>query len=131
MSEDFLVILNIAKENIANNPGLQKKSSKELVAQYMQGLHEELVEVEDEVKENNSIYLEDELSDIAWDYACLLAALEKGGFITNAEGVLSHGVTKYSERAPAFLKPGEEAWDSVKKTQKLELARRHQKKYGT
>lgn len=130
MSKGFLEILAIARDNIKGNPSLIGRTTKEVALQYLQGLTDEIKEVTDEIKENNAVYLEDELSDIAWDYACVLACLEAGGHIKSAEAVLNHGYEKYQERAPAFLHPNEEAWDAVKKEQKTTLKQRHEETYG-
>ena len=129
MSKVFLEILDIARENIRRNPSLVGRSGDELGLQYLGGLKDEVEEVAVEIKENNAVYLQDELSDIAWDYACVLAALEQKGLIESAEAVLAHGLEKYSERAPAFLEASEEQWDAVKKTQKEILKARHQALY--
>ncbi len=128
--EKFRDILNIARENIQHNPSLQDRDREEVALQYLEGLKDEVEEVRDEIKENNRIHLEDELSDIAWDYACVLAELEQAGYIDSAEAVIKHGLEKYSERAPAFLEPSEEAWDAVKAKQKTQLKQRHEELYG-
>ena len=130
MSQVFLEILDIARENIRRNPSLAGRSGVELGQQYLGGLKDEVDEVAVEIRENNAVYLEDELSDIAWDYACVLASLESKGLIESAESVLAHGLEKYQERAPAFLEASEEHWDAVKKIQKEELKKRHEELYG-
>lgn len=129
MQPGFFEILEIARENIRRNPSLLGRSSEELGLQYLQGLKDEVEEVAVEIKENNAVYLEDELSDIAWDYACILAALEQDGLIESAEAVLAHGLEKYSQRAPAFLEASEEQWEKVKKDQKEILKSRHEARY--
>lgn len=131
MSKGFLAILAIARDNIRLNPSLMGRSGEDLGQQYLRGLMDEVEEVKVEVKEHNTVYLEDELSDIAWDYACVLASLEAKGLIKSAEGVLEHGLKKYSERAPAFLEVSEDMWDAVKKTQKEQLKQRHEETYGS
>lgn len=130
MPNNFSEIVAIARENIRHNPSLIGRSGVELGQQYLNGLKDEVEEVSVEIKENNAVYLEDELSDIAWDYACVLASLESKGLIESAEAVLLHGLQKYSERAPAFLEASEEHWDAVKKIQKEELKKRHEALYG-
>lgn len=130
MSHNFSEILNIARENIRRNPSLVGRSGVELGHQYLNGLKDEVEEVAVEVKENNAVYLEDELSDIAWDYACVLASLESKGLIESAEAVLAHGLEKYSQRAPAFLETTEDHWESIKEIQKEELQKRHEALYG-
>ncbi len=130
MGKEFLDILNIARENIRHNPSLAGRSGIELGLQYLGGLKDELEEVEVEIKKNNTVYLEDELADIAWDYACVLASLEDKGLITSAEAVLEHGLEKYHERAPAFIEPSEDKWEEIKAIQKTTLKNRHQEIYG-
>lgn len=131
MPNKFSEILDIARENIRRNPSLVGRSGVELGQQYLSGLKDEVEEVAVEIKDNNTVYLEDELSDIAWDYACVLASLEQKGLIKSAQAVLEHGLEKYSQRAPAFLETTEEHWESIKKTQKENLKKRHEEIYGT
>lgn len=128
--EKFRDILDIARENIRKNPSLQGRPSEEVALQYLAGLKDEIEEVRDEIREENQIHLEDELSDVAWDYACVLAQLEQAGYIESAEAVIAHGLTKYSQRAPAFLEATEEPWEAVKAKQKAELKQRHEELYG-
>lgn len=128
--EKFRELLDIARENIKKNPSLQGRSVDEVALQYLTGLRDEVEEVREEIKENNSVFLVDELSDIAWDYACVLAQLESQGYIENAEAVIAHGLVKYTERAPAFLENSEKPWDAIKKIQKERLLKQHQEKYG-
>jgi NTP pyrophosphatase (non-canonical NTP hydrolase) len=130
MPKGFVDILAIARENIKNNPSLARRPAKEVALQYLSGLKDEVEEVRAEIKENNKVHLEDELSDIAWDYACLLAQLELAGYIDSAEDVIAHGLSKYSERAPAFLEDSEDMWDAIKTKQKAELKQRHEELYG-
>lgn len=130
MQPGFLEILAIARENIRRNPSLQGRTGVDVGLQYLSGLKDEVEEVSVEIKENNTVYLQDELSDIAWDYACVLASLEQRGLIESAEAVLAHGLEKYSQRAPAFLEASEDHWDAVKMTQKEVLRKRHEELYG-
>jgi NTP pyrophosphatase (non-canonical NTP hydrolase) len=130
MPKGFLEILDIARDNIRRNPSLVGRTGVDLGQQYLSGLRDEVEEVAVEVKENNAVYLEDELSDIAWDYACVLAALEQKGLIESAEAVLAHSLEKYSQRAPAFLEASEDQWEAVKTIQKEGLKKRHEQLYG-
>jgi len=130
MDTDFEKLLQIARDNIAHNPDLEKKTTEGKANQYIQGLLEEIDEVSAEIKPNNAIFLTDELSDIAWDYACVLASLESGGYIESAETVLRHGLEKYTERAPAFLDSSQDNWNTVKANQKDALKKSHLNKYG-
>lgn len=128
--EAFKDILTIARENIAKNPAHEGRSSEDVALEYLAGLRDEVEEVQAEIRPKNSVFLKDELSDIAWDYACILAKLEQAGYIDSAEAVIAHGLSKYSERAPAFLEATNDMWDSVKAKQKTELKQQHEVLYG-
>jgi NTP pyrophosphatase (non-canonical NTP hydrolase) len=130
MKKEFTDILAIARENVERNPNNTSVDTETLVRKYLDGLADEILEVRDEVKEKNDVHLIDELSDIAWNYATLLMALENRGLIPSAEEVLLHAYTKYTERTPAFLIGSMDLWNDVKTKQKLALERRHQEKYG-
>lgn len=123
-------MLAIARENINHNPSLQNRPADEIAKHYVQGLGNEVGEVENEIRDNNHIHLQDELSDIAWDYACLLMQLESCGYIESAEAVLSHGCAKYTERLPAFMAGDQMLWDNIKAKQKSVLKAAHEKRYG-
>lgn len=43
---------------------------------FLDGLEDEITETKDEIASGKKVYLEDELGDIFWDYACLLYSLE-------------------------------------------------------
>lgn len=130
MSEAFLKLIALARENIQYNPSLKGKTGEAVALQYLSGLMEEIEEVKVEIRADNQIYLTDELSDIAWDYACVLAQLEQAGYIERAEDMLTLGLQKYTERAPAFLEMTNERWNVIKAQQKLDLKQRHQEMYG-
>lgn len=130
MMERFDSILNIARENIERKPSLQDRSVEAVAIQYLHGMQEEIEEVRAEIKIDNKIFLQDELADIAWDYACLLAQLEQAGYIDNAETVLQHGLAKYSERASAFLESDSGQWEATKAKQKAVLQERHEALYS-
>ncbi len=129
--DKFLEILAIARDNIAKNPSLQGRPVTDVAIQYLRGLQDEVAEVTAEILPDNKVYLEDELSDIVWDYACVLAQLERHGYIDSAEGVIAHGLAKYTERAPAFLEASEDMWEEVKANQKAKLKVRHEERYGS
>jgi NTP pyrophosphatase (non-canonical NTP hydrolase) len=71
--EKFRDILDIERDNVRRNPGVVNVPTKEICEWYLAGLMDEVSEVRAEIKENNSVHLIDELSDIAWDYAVVLA----------------------------------------------------------
>lgn len=128
-SNKFKDILTLARENVRINPSIVDSDTQAVTARYLEGLQDEISEVSDEVKENNSVYLADELSDIAWDYAVLLALLEERGYITTIEEVLEHGFKKYTERSAAFGHADDIIWNTVKAHQKEILQKEHELLY--
>ena len=129
-SKGFFDMLAIARENVRQNPNLVNADTTEIVFRYLRGIKDEVDEVSDEVKVDNDVYLTDELSDIAWDYAVLLALLEERGYVTSAEQVLTHGLQKYTERTPAFRAGNAVLWEDIKTRQKEVLSKRHTEKYN-
>ncbi len=90
---------------------------------YIKGILDEVEEVREELKEDNYVYLEDELGDIFWDYACLLESLEREWKI-NKSRVFERCYEKFSERLnPDGSNNGE--WNDVKKNQKEKLKEEH------
>jgi NTP pyrophosphatase (non-canonical NTP hydrolase) len=128
--EKFSDILNIARDNVRKNPSIVDLTTEAATRRYLNGLIDETEEVFAEVKEKNAVFLADELSDIAWDYAVVLALLEYRGLIPSVEEVLSHAHNKYIERAPAFLEADDALWEEVKQSQKQSLTAKHQELYG-
>ncbi len=100
---------------------------------YFEWIKDETEEVFEEMRENNSIYLEDELWDILFAYLSLLKNLEKEWKISSIENVIFRSEKKIWERISA-LKWKDwgllDYWDEVKKRQKEELEREHKEKYG-
>lgn len=90
-------------------------------------LQKEVIEVQDELKDNNKIYLEDELWDILWDYMVLLQLLQKEWKINSLESVFKRSFQKFSERISA--KEQGILRDDIKKEQKKKLADEHNKMY--
>ena len=130
MTKSFKDLLDISKNNVEANPLITEKGTPEVLQRYLDALIGEVEEVTDELRPDNSVHLEDELSDIAWVYSNLLSLCEKRGLIDSAEGVISHAHKKYTERTPAFLEGSSELWESIKVDQKLELTKRHTERYG-
>lgn len=94
---------------------------------YLHWLKDEVSEVFEEIKDNNHVYLEDELWDILWDYLNVLHYLEREGKIRSAEHVFHRSFQKFSERVEWQL-----TWvlrDEVKKKQKTTLADEHRLAY--
>lgn len=126
MGKNFLDIVQIARQRVRQFPNLSSEDVLQATKRYTKGLIDEVKEVEEEVRENNEVYLIDELSDIAWDYAMLLSLLEMRGLITNIEDVLEHGYTKYTQRVASL---SQEQWEEIKQLQKQQLDAQHRNKY--
>lgn len=88
----------------------------------------EIQEAKDEVKENNSVYLEDELGDIFWDYLCLIETLKREWKIESTENVFKRCYKKFSWRIDEETWVNRD-WQAVKKAQKEELKKEHFEKY--
>ncbi|MDR2416184.1 MAG: nucleotide pyrophosphohydrolase [Candidatus Peribacteria bacterium] len=90
-------IITLSKARIESF--LQKSDSRyEGSSTYFRELRKEVDEALAENTENNSVYLEDELGDIFWDYIMLLNALTSEGKITSVENVFERCYQKFSER---------------------------------
>jgi NTP pyrophosphatase (non-canonical NTP hydrolase) len=98
---------------------------------YFKSVKEELEEAKEEYKENNSIYLEDELWDVLWTYLCLLYSLENEWKITDVDKVFERCYEKFIERV---WENGDNywdwLWDEIKKKQKERKKKEHKEKYS-
>ena len=94
---------------------------------YVDEMKYELKEVEDELKENNTVFLETELWDIFWDYMCLLSSLEEKWFIEKREKIFERCYKKFSERLSWI--ENWISWEEVKEKQKKELQIEHELKH--
>ena len=86
----------------------------------------ELSEVQDEIKQNNTIYLEDELADVFWTYTRLLCSLEIDGYI-DIQQVFQRAEAKFRERVDAV--ENNISWDEIKKIQKEKREKEHNTLY--
>jgi len=84
---------------------------------------EELDEVAVEIKEQNSAYLEDELSDILWGWIILVEKLNSKGYCGTVEDIMHRAKKKYSERVLPLKGNSEDyvIWREVKQKQKVAL----------
>jgi len=99
---------------------------------YVDWIDDEWQEAKDEIKPNNSVYLEDELWDVFWDYMCLLNSLEQEWLISSQEKVFERCYKKFSERIWAVRQsiPWQDwIWKQVKEKQNLEKAKEHKEKH--
>ena len=130
-------------ENIAKIKALAKSRIQEFIdikdpwykwhSTFIKWIQDEFDEIKQEVKENNTVYLEDELWDLFWDFMCLLNSLEHEWMISSQEKVFERSYKKFSERISEVRKKGKkhnEMWDVVKKKQKLGRKKEHEEKHG-
>ena len=98
---------------------------------YFTDLPIEIAEAKLEDRENNHVYLEDELWDVFWDYLMLLQSLKSEWKITSIDAVLEGAYTKFSERSGVDGKWADSDWDIIKTMQKARRNKEHIEKYGT
>ncbi len=100
---------------------------------YFHELPQEIWEAFDENKQNNSVYLEDELWDVFWDYLMLLNTLKLEWKIESVDNVIKRAYNKFSERV---WKDGKVdiwtqwEWNKIKRGQKVKRQKEHEDKYG-
>lgn len=95
---------------------------------YFKCMLDEMDEVKEQVKQNNSVYLESELWDLLWNYICLLQIFEKNGYIKDTKKVFERCYKKLSERIEDNRKGDWSSywtWVETKKKQKKELLDEH------
>ena len=96
---------------------------------FIDSIKSELKEAFDEIKEDNSVYLEDELWDVFWTYFSLLHSLEEEWKISSIENVFARAYKKYSERINIETWETNWLWRDTKVKQKAELKKEHEEKY--
>ena len=92
---------------------------------YLTAIKSEVDEVLEEIPKSRQCYLEDELSDILWNYLNVLTNLEKETGI-EPKAVLIRACHKYEERVSG-IESGIK-WVEVKEKQKIALAIEHSSK---
>ena len=70
---------------------------------YLERLYNEINEVKDELKEKNSVFLEDEIWDCFWILFCLSQVLEKEWKIKSLENIFKRIEKKYKQRLVAVF----------------------------
>jgi NTP pyrophosphatase (non-canonical NTP hydrolase) len=126
--ENIVKIMNLSKKRINHLHNIDNCWWYEWYNTYLKEIINEIEETKEEIKEKNSVYLEDELWDIFWCYICLLNSLEQDKLI-NKEDVFKRCFNKFSERlwnSPRFESIN---WQETKKKQKEELKKEHLEKY--
>jgi NTP pyrophosphatase (non-canonical NTP hydrolase) len=95
---------------------------------YLERLRKEVEETKEQYKDNNSVYLEDELGDIFWDFFCLSYSLQNEWKITSIEKVLERCYKKFSGRTWNDWNTIWD-WEIIKAKQKEELKKEHEERY--
>jgi NTP pyrophosphatase (non-canonical NTP hydrolase) len=117
--ENFEKLLAIVRRKSVydrNNPWYSGPES------YLQGLHDEVEEVIEEIPRQRACYLEDELGDLLWNSLNAVVALEKARGI-RLEAVLARACLKFEARLSG-IEAGR-SWQEIKDEQKQALAREH------
>lgn len=94
---------------------------------HLQTIYDELAEVKEEMKKDNMIYLEDELSDIMRNYMNLLYLLEDEWKISSWKKVFERSYSKFSERVNDQF--NWIRWKETKVRQKRNLKAEHSSYY--
>ncbi len=94
---------------------------------YIKEMAWELKEASNEIKEKNSVYLEDELWDVFWTYINLLDRLENEWYI-NSKNVFNRSYKKFEDRVSG-METGS-TWQEIKAIQKERLKQEHDNTYN-
>jgi NTP pyrophosphatase (non-canonical NTP hydrolase) len=120
-------LLDLAREKYLFEK--EQKTSRDTHTHYLSWLPEEIAEVQQEVRPDNQIYLENELSDVLRDYLNILYTLEQEWLISSYVNVFDTAYKKYEERVHDKMKGiGRE---ETKARQKKRLIQHHIQKYWT
>ncbi len=103
------------------------RDDKNLIDPYwlLEAILQEVQEVKEEIKPNNSPHLEDELGDILWGWIALVEKLKRQGFVGTHEDIFRRTLKKYRERIEPLdgTMKDYETWQDVKIKQKEALDR--------
>ena len=101
------------------------REEKDLMNPYwlLDAIVQEAQEVKEEIKPNNSPYLEDELGDILWGWILLVEKLKRQGFVGTHEDIFRRMLKKYQERIEPLdgTMKDYDTWKEVKERQKQSL----------
>ena len=89
----------------------------------LDSIRDEVEEVREEIKPNNTAHLEDELSDILWGWMVLVEKLNDSEYVGTHEAVIKRALKKYEERILPLKGDASdhEIWCEVKAKQKVML----------
>jgi NTP pyrophosphatase (non-canonical NTP hydrolase) len=132
MKNLFEKILKLAETRVNLHIKLEKKTweKKYSIDVYKKWLIWEIDEAFNEIKKDNSVYLEDELWDIFRTYTVLLQGLQKEWYITDISKVFERSYEKFSWRLDYIIKNDHpNSWKEIKNIQKIEREKEHNTKY--
>lgn len=123
-------LLKLSNWAVNNDNRLKALSATE----FFELITTEFKEAQDELKKNNTVYLEDELGDLLWTIIQALGKLQQEGYITDTQKVFERCLAKYQPRLDAIKdKPLDENYmsyrNAVKEQQKTALQKEHREKY--
>ena len=131
MIKVFTQLQKLVHQNVHTNPIITDRETEVVGEYYIGEIKKEADEVFAEIKQNNAVYLTDELADIFWDYSTLLEMLASRGYIDSVDAVYERVLAKYQERSEAFADNDNSNWNQLKEKQKTELAQQHRQRYNT
>ncbi len=109
---------NLSKKRIEFfNSNLSQKDWYKGSETYFEEIVLELKEAKDEVN-TDKVYLEDELSDVLWDYLCLINSLKDEWKIDGLEKVIDRACNKYFWRINSLNWANNWDWEKIKNEQK-------------
>ena len=132
MKNTFEKIVKLSDNRVDLHLALDKKTGVDnySIDVYKKWLVWEIEEAFDEIKKDNSVYLEDELWDIFWTYITLLQWLKKRWYITSVEKVFDRSYNKFNWRLDYVIKNDyPNSWKEIKDIQKIERKKEHNEKY--
>ncbi len=119
---DKLIELAKIKDSIDIKRGEAKYFNNEWI---INEILSEIKEVKEEIRPNNTPYLEDELGDILWGWLVLVQKLQSKGLVTSHKAIIQRALKKYSERINSLTGDSSDnkRWQEVKKQQQEALKR--------
>ncbi len=119
---DKLIELAKIKDSIDIKRGEAKYFNNEWI---INELLSEIKEVKEEIRPNNTPYLEDELGDILWGWLVLVQKLKSKGLVTSHKAIIQRALKKYSERINSLTGDSSDnkRWQEIKNKQKEALKR--------
>ena len=132
MKNTFEKIVKLSDDRVDLHLALDKKTGVDnhSIDVYKKWLVWEIEEAFDEIKKDNSVYLEDELWNIFWTYITLLQWLKKRWYISSVEKVFDRSYKKFNWRLDYVIKNDyPNSWKEIKDIQKIERKKEHNEKY--